>query len=107
MENKFLTGLKAGRNGPSYQHISKEAKALLVEEVKLLREVISNQKQMKVDHKFSQVEKFLAEGHVGNYWIMTAKRRSALGKRTDREDDNDGGGVMQMSSSPFKRLHND
>ena len=63
---------------------------------------------MKVDHKFSLIEKPLAEGHAGNYWVITAKRRSALGKRSDREDDNEGGGVMrQMGSSSYKRLNYD
>ena len=38
-ENKFLTGLKAGRNEPSFKPISKEAKTLLVEEVTPLKKV--------------------------------------------------------------------
>ena len=73
----------------------------------LLKEVLGKPDQIKADNKFSQVEKFLTEGHAGNYWIMTAKRRSALGKRSDREEDNKGGGVMQMGSSPYKRPQHD
>ena len=55
------------------------------------------------------VEKFLTEGHAGHYWVAIAKskRRSALGKRSDREDNNEGGGVMQMGSSPYKRHNKD
>ena len=36
-ENTFLIGRKAGRNGPSYQPISEEAKTLLIEEIILLK----------------------------------------------------------------------
>jgi len=80
------------------------AKILLEEEVTLLKEVLGKPDQIKADNKFSQVEKFLTEGHAGNYWAITAKKRSALGKRSNREDDNEGGGVMrQIGSSPYKR----
>ena len=69
-----------------------------------MKEVLGRQEQTKVDNKFHLIEKFLAEGHAGNYWVMTAKKRSALGKRSNREDDNEGGGVMrQMGSSSYKR----
>jgi hypothetical protein len=76
--------------------------------VTLLKEVLGKPDQIKADNKFSLIEKFLAEGHAGNYWVITAKRRSALGKRSNREDDNEGGGVMrQMGSSSYKRPNYD
>ena len=86
--------------------MSKEAKTLLVEEVTLLKKVQSNKEQAKTDYRFSLVKKFLTEGHAGHYWIVNAKKRGPLGKR-NREDDNDRGGVMKMSSSLYKRPHHD
>ena len=106
-ENKFLTGHKAGRSDLSYKTLSKEAKTLLVEEVTLLKKVQSNKEQAKIDYRFSLVEKYLTEGHAGHYWVVIAKRRSALGKRSDRDDDKEGGGVMKMGPSSYKRPHKD
>ena len=81
LENTFLVGRKAGRNGPAYQPISEEAKTLLIEEIMLLKSLQNNKGQAKTDHKLSLVDKLFTEGHAGHYWIILAKERSLLGKR--------------------------
>ena len=81
LENTFLVGRKEGRKGPTYQPISEEAEALLIEEIMLLKSLQNNKGKANTDYKLSLVDKLFTEGHAGHYWTILAKERKLLGKR--------------------------